>query len=261
MRRTSLFAAILGLFVLAAPLSASAQGNFPLEYSERPLTINEGTIAVQAALQYYKIADQEAGGITISFDPIISLLADVSYGITDDFEVNVLAVPLVLSPDTDYGNPVISGTYRFLRSAVELAGYVGLTLPVQDGSDFGLTVGMPALFGLTPTTKIVSGIYLPIVFADETVVSLSIPVEFAVNFSPQFFLNIFTGIGMTDLDPDLLSVPLGVGVGYTLPASADRPLGDLFARFSFPSFINGGDGDTIVTDILQFQIGGRFFLN
>lgn len=261
MRRASLIVSLLGLFVLGAPLSASAQSPFPLEYSERPLTINQGTIAIQAALQYYKVADQETAFGTISIDPIISLLADVSYGITDDFEVNILAIPLVLSPDTDYGNPVLSATYRFLRGPVELGAYVGILIPVQDGSDFGLTVGLPALLGLNASTKIVTGVYLPISFGDSTVVSLQIPIEFAVNFTPQFFFDVFTGINMYDMDPDFLSVPLGVGLGYTLAASADRPLGDLFARFSFPAFINGGPGDAIITDIMQFQIGGRFFLN
>ncbi|PKN55067.1 MAG: hypothetical protein CVU56_23210 [Deltaproteobacteria bacterium HGW-Deltaproteobacteria-14] len=257
MRRASLILSLLGLFVLGAPLAASAQSPFPLQYSERPLTINEGTIAVRAALDYFKIADQ--GPLT--FDPLISLIADVSYGITDDFEVNVLALPLVLSPDTDYGNPVLSATYRFYRGPVEVGGYLGIRIPVQDGSDLQLTPGLPVLLGLTGTTKIITGVYLPITFGDDTVVSLSIPIEFSANLGPQFFIFLNSGIALPDMDPDFANVPLGVGLGYSLAAAADRPLADLYAAFQFPLFINAAAADTIVTDVFEFQIGARFFLN
>ncbi|TNF27589.1 MAG: hypothetical protein EP329_19270 [Deltaproteobacteria bacterium] len=260
MRRTSLVAALVGVFMLAAPLTASAE-SYTLQYSERPLTLNEGMIGVRAAIDYLKIADQDTGFGTLEFDPIISLIADVSYGITDDLEANVVAVPLVLSPDTEYGNPRLSVMYRFVRSVVEVGAYVGVTIPVQDGSDLVLTPGLPVLLGLTTTTRATTGIYLPMTFGDETIVSLSIPFEFAVNFNPQFFLFASTGIGVPDMDFDAFNMPLGVGVGYSLAAAADRPLADIFAGFSFPMFINGAADDTIFTDLYEFQIGGRFYLN
>lgn len=257
MRRASLIISLLGLFVLGAPLSASAQSPFPLEYSERPLTINQGMFAIDAGILIEKIQVMTPTG---NSDPRVSIDAAVAYGVTDDFEVGAVPVHLGLSPDSKFGNPTLYAEYRFLKTAVELGAYLGIEIPVEDGSNFALTLGIPALFGLTSTTKIVTGVYLPILFADSTIVSLSIPIEFAVNFTPQLFLNIFTGVNMFDLNPDLLSVPLGVGVGYTLAASADRPLADISVRFTFPTFLNAL-GDTVVTDSFQVLIGARFFLN
>jgi len=261
MRRTNLVTALLGLVVFAVPLTASAQNGLPLKYSERPLTITEGTIAIQGAFDYLKLPTLDLGPLgSVTPDPIISFVADVSYGISDDFEANIIAVPVVLSPDTKYGNPVLSGTFRFLKTAVELGVHAGFVIPVQSGSNFQLNLGVPALFGLTDTTKILSGLYFNLDFGDSTIATLRIPIEFAVNLTPQFFLDVFTGISMFDVDPDNLAIPLGVGLGYTLAASADSPLADLFVRFQFPAFLNAS-GDTVVTDVFEFQLGARFFLN
>ena len=253
MRSTRLAALVTGLTLLGAPLAASAEG-LPLQFSERPLTLTEGTLTVDAYLSYFKIADIDLGIGTLEVDPIISLIAGVDYGVTDDLEVGVVAVPLVLSPDTEYGNPYLHARYRFLKTAVEVAGHVGITVPVQDGSDFGLDLGVPVLFGLTNTTRLTSGVFLGLEFGDETATALGIPLELAVNLSPQFFIFAKSGIYLPDFDLDFLYMPLGIGAGYTLAAGPNKPLADIYAGFTFANFINGS-GDTISTDISELRLG------
>lgn len=259
MRRT-LVASVAALAALTLiPLTATANG-LPMKFSERPLTLTEGTFAIDGSLRYLKLASIEAGPVTITPDPIISLDVMVQYGIMDDLEVGALAVPLVLSPDADYGNPFLYGRYRFVKSAVELAGQIGITIPVQDGSSFGLDLGLPVLFGLTNTTKLISGVYVNLLFADPDMIpTLRIPLDFAVNFSEQLFLTLRSGLNVPDFDFDFMTVPLGVGLGYTLAANAENPLADLYLTFDFTNFIQGS-GDTINADVFAIAIGARVFL-
>lgn len=243
----------LALAALAtAGLAGTAQAeddDFPLVYGQRPIVLTKGLSQVDAAFSLFK-ADLPGATVALRLD------ASYDYGVLDDLTVGILAVPLALSPDADYGNPQVYGTYRFLNGPVEVGAHLRLTLPVN-GGDFGAGVGALARFDLNKATYINVGALLNMTFGDSTVLGLSVPVELAISFTRQFFFTVDTGLFFPNFDGDAWAIPLGVGLGYTLEAPAGGPLLDLFFKFSLPSAIN--NATVFETFDWQAQLGGRFF--
>jgi len=248
MRRTILSLVAGAALVATSAAPALAEG-LPVKFSERPLTLTEGTFEIDAQ---FLIQD-------LIFDTGFALHAGVRYGITDDLEVGAIAVPLALSPSFDYGNPSLWGTYRLLHGPVELGFHVGLSIPVVSGSKFGVTPGIVGLFGLTNTTSLWWGVLFPISFTDPVIVSLDIPLQFRLNLSENFFAHISTGLSVTDFDFDTAMIPLGLGVGYTI-AEGHHPFVDIHVGVRFPMFLfPNSPGDTVSADLWQINLGASIF--
>jgi hypothetical protein len=145
----------------------------------------------------------------------VTLTLGAGFGITDDFEVGALVIPLLLSPEVDFGNPQIYAMYRFVPGEVEVGARVDFSIPVQDGSDATLRVGVPVRFHLAPATAVLdTGGFLVIQFADpDAVLGLSIPANFTFNITPNIFAQLNTGftIGTFDAAGDSIIIPLGFG--------------------------------------------------
>ncbi|PIE20994.1 MAG: hypothetical protein CSA66_00235 [Proteobacteria bacterium] len=253
MRKTSLFA-LFALFAMAIP--ATAQAGEPVEFSERPLTYHEGTLALDAGLA---IVGLDNGLVDLS---TTALAVGATYAFTDDLQLNAVVLPLLLDPEVDYGNPSITARYRFLKSAVELGAEVGVTIPVQDSTDLSLDAGLRGLLGLTDNTSLWFGLMFNIVMADETVTNMAIPVQFRMNLAPSFFWYAGSGLSVADMDFDTLTLPLGVGIGYTLAGPTGDAMLDIYAGYAFPGFLylGGAEGvDTVNTDHYAFTVGATFF--
>ncbi len=249
--------------LLATPLVAQAEtgpDGLPLVFSQRPLTLSKDTLAIDAAFQVLQFPSVSFGGITVDVDPVISLVAGASYGIDQDFEVGATVLPLVLSPEADYGNPSLYGMYRFAKGSFQAAALLQAVLPVQDGSDFTLGLGVPLRLAINDASRLDIRPGVGLVFGDSTVANLSIPVEFSVNFNRPFFFMVRTGLTVPDMEFDFAAIPLGFGAGYTL-GSGDTPVADLQLNFDMPSFLNpNSDGDAIVADLWTLTVGARIFL-
>jgi len=247
------------------PLSAHAEEGeedpYPLVYGQRPITLNEGQSVPMAMFNF-----SEVGGD----DMLIGLTAGFDYGIIKNLTAGVTA-PFSISPEGDVGNPRIYGRYRFLRGAtpVELGVDLGATFPVVDGTDFGVDLGLLAKYQINDAAQLRFGVYLDVVFADETVTGLRIPIDLAISFTRNIFFELNTGINLPDFEGDLLTVPLGIKVGYTLAKSDDEPLADIFLGFAFPGFlgptieVNDGIPESstgVNTDAWTIVLGGRIFL-
>ncbi len=255
---------LAALAVVATPLVASAEtgpDGLPLVFSQRPLTLSEGTLAIDAELSYTGFASIETPVGSIDIDPIIQLRAGASYGINEDLEVGAVVLPLVLSPETDYGNPALYGVYRFQKGSFQIGAGLAAIIPVQDGSDFVLQAGLPMRLAINDASRIDFTPTFQFVFGDSTITNFALPIDFSVNFNRPFFLVAGLGINAPDLDFDLVTIPLSVGVGYTL-GTGDTPLADIIAEFELPAFA-GKDaaGDfQFSADVYQFGIAGRIYL-
>ncbi len=230
--------------------SAQAEDEFPLVYGQRPIVLTKGLSQVDAAFSALKLDNPFIDDVFLRLD------ASYNYGVLDDLTAGILAVPLALSPEADYGNPQVYGTYRFLNGPVEVGAHLRLTLPVN-GGDFGAGVGALARFDLNKAAYINVGLLLNMTFGDSTVLGLNVPVEFAVSFTRQLFFTVDTGLFFPNFDGDAWSVPLGVGLGYTLEAPNGGPLADIFFKFSLPTAIN--NSAVFETFDWQAQLGGHFF--
>ncbi|MBW1880341.1 MAG: hypothetical protein JRJ84_18425 [Deltaproteobacteria bacterium] len=136
-----------GLAGMGIELGAASMG-LPLPFSERPLTLTEGTIRGDAAFTIAHFSVSVPGVGTLS-ETAVGLALGGGYGITDDLEVGASVIPLTLSPDVTYGDPSIYGIYRFLADTAEIGGSLALTVPI-DG-DFTATPGLPVLLHLGDT--------------------------------------------------------------------------------------------------------------
>ncbi|MFT7581134.1 MAG: hypothetical protein ACI9MR_002808, partial [Myxococcota bacterium] len=254
--RTSnwLTAGLLTVALVGVPTIAAAQETLNIKRSEHPLTRPEGTITPFGGFGFTII-----DGID---DTFINFAAGVEYSITDDFEVGAVVLPLALSPEFDFGNPIVGARYRFLRTAVEVAGGVEFRIPVQDGADPAVAINVPVLFGLSLTTRLQVTPTLVLNIGDAaTTKALSIPVDFVVNFTDTVFLT--AGLGfVTSLEEgsEGALVPFNIGFGYTLAA----PHIDIQAGLTFPQFMRLGFPDGVETfgasDIIGITLGATAYL-
>lgn len=246
MKRIAWLTAVLATTLLAG--SASAQ--LPVEFSERPLTLTEGTLNASGAL-IVKDLGSETG---------FSLGIGVSYGITDDFEVGATPANIALSPKAEYGNPSVWAAYRILRTAIEIAPQLALVLPAQSGTYLSIEPGFRFLAGLGSTTSLHWAVNFPIhLTSGDPYVDFAIPIQFRVNFTPQVYLHVDSGVTFSHFDSKQGSIPFGFGVGYTL-ANNDAPFIDFELGFRLPRFVQtSGVGDAVSADFWEIAASASFF--
>jgi hypothetical protein len=242
--------ALVASLAAATTTTARAEDPYPLVYGQRPIVLTKGLSQVEAAFSFLSYTD--VGG---EDKVAVALNASFDYGILENLTAGVLAVPLALSPDANYGDPQVYGTYRFMSGAFDLGAHLRLTLPVE--GDFGTAVGVLARFFLNKATFINVGALLNITFADDTVLGLSVPIELAISFTRNLFFSVNTGFDLQNFDAGSWSIPLGIGLGYSIEGGQGTPLADIFLRFGFVNAIT--DQAAFENLVWNAQLGGRFF--
>lgn len=246
-KRILLLSATAAGMTFSAAASAEDDG-YPLVYGQRPIVLTKGLSQIEAAFNFTKLDISDVRiGLNASFD----------YGILDNLTAGVLAMPLSLSPESDYGNPSVYGTYRFLEGAFDLGAHLRLNLPVNSG-DFSMGVGAVGRFFLNDAAFVNVGALLGVTFGDATSLGLSIPVELGISFTRNIFFSVDTGFTYVNFDTDAWAVPLGVGVGYSLEGVQGSPMLDLYLKFGLTNAI----GSSGAFEDLSWQalLGGRFYL-
>ena len=259
--RTIFFVAAIAAMMLI-PLSASAQdvdpqldmelsGQLPLRQADRPITLTEGTLRADADLLFID-------GVG---DLNVNLNVGAGFGISDDLEVGATVLPLAISPDFDYGNPSLYARFRFLPGDLEVGAEARVVLPVQEGSDFAVGVGLPVRFH-ADAIRIDTGAFVNLTFASDVVVGLGVPLELRFSLDENLYFGGRTGFNIATFDAagDSIFVPLGALAGYTV-AQGSHPLVDIEAGFTFPLFVNSFGGDAISTDFWVLNVGGRFYVD
>ncbi|MCA9602195.1 MAG: hypothetical protein R3A78_08405 [Polyangiales bacterium] len=205
-------------------------------------------------------ANPASPGFSIGDGDMVALSIGGAYGITDDFEVGGILLPLALNPSSGFGDMSVYGRYRLSGGNTEVGLQAAIQIPTN--TDFGIGVGLPVRFHLSESMMLNTGVEAGIIFATgDAGIGLNLPLEFAVNVMPNVFLGAFTGVN-TALNPNalkLISLPLGVFGGYSLDLG-NKMLLDLSGQFAFQNFLQFGDyaGDTVVTDGWAITLGATF---
>jgi hypothetical protein len=116
----------------------------------------------------------------------------------------------------------------------ELALDTRLYLPV-DG-EFGVLFGIPVALNLGGRVRLDTGIFIPVIFYDNTDVDISVPIHLWFRLDGGTFLGPMTGIVFHDGGGE--TVPFGIGFGTSLAYDAD-----LRFWLLFPNIDDGGAND------------------
>lgn len=229
----------------------------PIAYTHRSITVPKGTLRIDVGPADRALLQK--GGFSIQGNPgdaLIDLRAGAAFGIIDGLEAGAMILPLSLSPEADYGNPSVYGRFRILDGSFQLGAQVTAVIPVQDGSSFGLNLGVPIKIMLGNGAHLNTGLEFEMTFADpDAFFGIEIPLELAFNITESIFAGVATGVYQPNLDFSQTFIPLGVFAGYTLSMGNGMVL-DATVDFSFPAFLVTEGADNPVTDIWQLTFGG-----
>lgn len=253
MARTIRISLLAGALVLAFGGVAAAQSTrLPVSYQQRPLTLPKGTLRPELAFVFTSYPAPFDDQNRVHF------YAGLGAGVTDDFELGAMVMPLRLAPDFEYGDrgfglppavtpwfghnrPSIYGRYRFVEGEVEVGLDVHFVLPAP--KPFQLAVGIPFLFRISDVVRIDTGFYIVSDFDDDT--DAFVPLVLAIQATPRFFLGVDTGFYVPGP-----AIPIGFFMGYT---AGDAPTADL----------KGGvrivDADAGI-DVWQVWFGADFYV-
>jgi hypothetical protein len=275
--RRSLIACSLTLGLTLFASEAAAQ-RLPVPYVDRPLTLPEKTLRIDADFPTFK------PGIG---DAYFGFFAGAGFGITDDFEVFGRVIPVTFIPDkVRFQDPVIGATYRFMDGDVAQIGVGGrIQIPVDDGRFFVFNPRLPIQLKLGDIVRMDTGVNLsvgaPTGTGGDAVFALAgpgqfapfffqadpgIPARFSFQLVDQAWLGLNTGAGFlfTDAigsgDDVTFFLPLGFGGGGTIPIGNDMMM-DLHGGFEFPYFLNSAGQDVVVSEFWLFDVGAKFYLD
>ncbi len=171
----------------------------------------------------------------------------LSYGIARRWELGVLALPLTLAPNTDYGDLEMHTRFAVTGSGVaQLALQAVLQFPTQ--TEFGLGLGMPLRLG-SGRVYADTGLEIEMLFGDYDIVNLDVPFALNVYVSRRIFLGGRSGLFLHDFDH--VHVPLGFQLGGD---ALHRKL-QIVSWFLWPAPPWRGDDDTIDVESFQFGVG------
>ena len=133
---------------------------------------------------------------------------------------------------------------------------------MRDGSKFGLGVGLPVWYNFSDAFQLQTGLFYGMTLTDPISHGLTVPLLFNYNITDEVHVALRTGLSIPFQNTgDTMSIPLGVEGGYALRGANNRPMLDLLAYFTFPSFlVPGSSGDKVFTDLWTAGLTGRFYL-
>jgi hypothetical protein len=227
----------------ATPSPASAIGvgsPVPIRLVDRPLTMPIGVVRGDLAL-YFQHPRTWGGAIS------------AGYGVTDDLELDATIIPMTFAPTVQYGDPSLSGTYRFFNQpAVEIGLFLGVTVLTHDDDIrgyFNVDPGIPILVRLGEIVRVDTGLFVPVTFGGHpgTVLSAIVPVRATLQITDPLYVGANTGLGIADFSHpgDTIYAPLGIFGGYAISLGCTA-LVDLSAHIGFPDlYVSGVRGNTV----------------
>ncbi len=253
----SILSTLALLLITALSGTAFAQLKANPVYGQRNLTNAKNSVEIIAG----PLGNYGGGGLVVTDGAEIGLGLNLgaAYGVNNDLSIGAMAAPLTITPDFSYNNPTLFGKYRFLHGSFEAAGALGLVIPVQSGSDFGMAISVPMRNRGTLRLDVIPTLNLA--FADSVATSVAVPIHAFYNIQQDLFVGLVTGLNFVN-DFNTISVPLGIGAGYTLQAP-EGPMLDLTATFTVPGFVSQPDpiGSSFVVDSgWAIGLGGSYHL-
>lgn len=240
---------------------STTPSTLPIPYVSRPLTLPAMTLAPALRVRAGQIVASDEGVLTVGLD-----LVDVQLGILDDLQLDVLAVPLEVQPETNYGDATARVTYRFLDEVVELGSALRAGHLLRDDGERRALIEPQILRMLAHAGDMVrvdSGFHLPMVFGgDEPQIGMTVPLDVAVQVVDIFHVGVSTGFGIADFSDagGNSFIPLAAFTGVVIPLDG-RPLLDIGGRFGWPVLVFPGRdrGDRSRHRFFQGSLSFRLF--
>lgn len=266
-QRFLLVAAVTSLCTVFAGEAAAQQnsGDYPVRLVSRPQTIPARTLRLDGQIFATHLSACASTGIGTFCASATSTNLNLggAFGITNEFEVGATVAPLQLTEEFLYNNPSLYGRYQFFNAnGLQAAGQLTAWIPVRSGSNFAVNVAVPVWYNFTDQFQLQTGLSYSLTLSDPLTHSLAVPLLFNFNVTDEIHVALRTGLNLPFKDTgDTLSVPLGLEAGYALRGANNRPMLDILAQFSFPSFlVPGSAGDKVVTELWTTGLTGRFYL-
>lgn len=221
---------------------------YPVQYVRRPLTLGEH------ALEFYGTTDltrvvKDTNDITRELQTNLGIDAGAGFGITPNLEVHAVLATVQILPKAGYGNPIVSSTYRFLNSGMEL----GVRLQAQiftkpdqlsNINEFGavLEPSVPGLVHLGKSARFDFGAGLPVTVqkGKATTIGIDAPIAFSFQLVDAMHLGLRSSLYINDFKyaSRYLTVPLGVFAGISL--GSEKPFFEIDPFFTWPQFATPG---------------------
>ncbi len=249
----------------AGEAAAQNSGEYPVRLVSRPQTIPQRTLRLdgQFAAAHFSACTTIGLSSFCASATATNLNLGGGFGLTNEFEIGATVAPLQLTESFEYNNPSLYGRYQFYNvNGIQASGQLTAWIPVRSGSDFALNAALPVWVNFTDQFQLQTGLSYSLTVSDPISHSLAIPLLFNLNVTDEIHLALRTGVNLPFKDTgDTISVPLGIEAGYALRGPNNRPMLDVLAQFSFPSFlVPGSSGDVLFTDLWTTGITGRFYL-
>ena len=113
--------------------------------------------------------------------------------------------------------PEIALRWALVHSAVELALEARAMLPT-DGGYFGIMLGVPVALHIGSGARLDTGLYVPMLFANETQTLISIPLHLWLQANSKLYLGPLLGFRFHSPGTE---VPFGFGLGYSVSYDVD----------------------------------------
>lgn len=269
MRKTILSAASLAALVTSSlPATVFAEDGDeegyltePVVFAQRRLVMAAGQIRPDASIYFAQFGADS--------DTFIGINALVDWAPIEKLQVGALAVPLLLSPDAEYGDPMLYARYLLLDGNFQLAVEGGYTFSnlgddEEGGSPGAIHLGVPLRYALNPAARLdfrpVLVLNLP-PSGGDLVADLNLGLSLGVSLTRNIYIDVTTGLAIPDFDFDLASIPLGLEVGYSLEGNENAAFIDIYLSAGFDAFLlpNAPEGaDALNLDVWTIALGGRF---
>jgi hypothetical protein len=225
------------LVVVGTTSIASAES-----FARRPLTGPEHRLRIDIAPPDFALMDSatlaEGYGFRVTHaenaadedENLFTLGIGLSFAFTHDFELGWKVLPIVLGPDTGYGDMELWARYRFAHSRnAEIGVQFDMQFPTMNASsffpnqdDFGLSVGLPVRFHLGEVGRLDLGPEFEILFGDDDDPDDDSDVDFVIDLPLALSFNITRGIflgaraALIVTDFNYVAIPVGGFVGGTV---------------------------------------------
>lgn len=190
-------------------------------------------------------------------DPYFDFAAGAAFSLTDAFEFGGILLPLRFAGPgrrAFYGDASFYGRFRFISGDFEMAAQATVVLPTDDYFQFA--GGLPMKVHIGDQAHLNFGVLLNFGVDDRGPddridVLFTVPMEFALNVSKQFFFGFASGVTFVDYDLDDdddsgFRIPSSAFLGYTAAVGRSTYI-DFALDFGFPTWVTFGNGDAEVS--------------
>ncbi len=186
-----------------------------------------------------------------------AVLGELSYAITDNLEIGVLALPLTLAPQVAFGDLETYGRYRLASSRQwELFAHVGARIGVQDFS--GLAAGIESRLFLSNYVALDLGVAVDHAFEPGRSTSLYVPAALLVYPARSFYVGPHTSVFYGEFSS--VAIPLGVLAGYRIETGGPWHI-DVNAAVTSPFFYLQDAPEWLGFKAVQASVGLAFSYN